>query len=157
MSNGGGYAVANQKVVSTELPQGFFAKAQREVIEVLLNEPKLFERVRPKINAAMFDLPKLKPIVSALFEMLEDQESFSIARLLSRFESVEEGQLVVELADAGERKEKFELRLAGALSAFEEHLSYLERQATEQIDDETEALRQYSSKLSKVNIRMTDI
>ena len=156
MSSGGGYAVANQKVVSVELPQGFFAHAQREVIEVLLNEPKLFELARPKINAAMFDLPKLKPIASALFEMLE-QESFSIAGLLSRFESVEDGQLVVELADEGERKEKFELRLAGAMSAFEEHLSHLERQATDQIDDETEALRQYSNKLSKVNIRTTGI
>jgi len=157
MSSGGGYAVKNQKVVSVELPQGFFAQAQREVIEVLLNEPNLFELVRPTIKAAMFDLPKLKPIALALFEMLESQESFSIAGLLSRFESVEEGQLVVELADAGERKENFELRLKGALRAFEEHQSHLERQATEQIDDETEALRQYSTKLSKVNIRSSGI
>jgi DNA primase len=155
MSSGGGYAVANQKVVSVELPQGFFEAAQREIIEVLLNEPALFEQMRQKINVAMFDSLKLKPIAVILFAMLENKENFSIAALLSRFESVEEGQLVVELADTGERKGKFEPRLVEAVNAFEEHLTHLDRQSAEQIDDETEALRQYSTKLPKVNVRTT--
>ena len=71
----------NQKVVSIELPQGFFEAAQREVIEVLLNEPKLFELVRDKIKVEMFDSPKLKPIASALFEMLENGGNFQSCRL----------------------------------------------------------------------------
>jgi hypothetical protein len=125
------------------------------VIEVLLNEPTLFEQARQKINVAMFDSPKLMPIAAALFAMLETRENFSLAALLSHFESVEEGQLVVELADTGERKGKFEPRLIEAINAFEEHRSHLDRQATEQIDDETEALRQYSTKLQKENIRRT--
>ncbi|MDO8303779.1 MAG: DNA primase [Sedimentisphaerales bacterium] len=157
MGRGGGYVVPNQKVVSVELPQGFFAQAQREVIEVLLNEPKLFRLAGQKINAEQFELPKLKPIASALFKMLEKEGDFGLAAFLSRFESVEEGQHIVELAECGEKKGKFELRLTDALAAFEEHQRGLERQAAETIDDETEALRQYSAKLSKVNIRTTGI
>lgn len=155
IGRGGGYVVANQKAVSVGAPRGFFEAAQREVIEVLLNEPALFEQARQKINVAMFDSPTLKPIAAALFAMLETPENFSIAALLSRFESVDEGQLVVELADTGERKGKFEPRLVEAVAAFEEHRRQLEQLAAEQIDDETEALRQYSTKLPKANIRRT--
>ena len=43
--------------------------------------------------------------------MLGNDEDFSLAGLLRCFESVEDGQIVVELADSGEKKGNFELRL----------------------------------------------
>ena len=76
LSSGPSYAVPNQKVVSIEPPKGFFEAAQREVIEVLFNEPKLFDSVKTKIKIEMFDSPVLKPIASALFEMLEEWRQF---------------------------------------------------------------------------------
>jgi DNA primase len=153
IKSGGGYVVANQKVVSVEQAEGFFEAAQREVLEVLLNEPKLFELVQPKIKAEMFDSTKLKPIAAVLFEILANDENLALSRLLGRFESVESGQLIVELADAGQRKGNFELRLRDALKAFEEHKQHIERQDAQKIGDETQALKQYYAKLPKVNVR----
>jgi DNA primase len=157
LSSGPSYAVPNQKVVSaTETTGGFFEGAQREMIEVLLSKPELFELVQPKIKAEKFDSPKFKPIASVLFEML-GKEEFSLSGLLRYFESVEDGQLIVELADCGERKGNFEVRLSDAVKAFEEHYSQIERQQTQKIGDETEALRQYYAKLPKVNVRNAGI
>ena len=157
LSSGASFAVPNQKVVSIEPPTGFFESAQREMIEVLLNEPKLFELVRQKIKVEMFDSPKFRPIASVLFEMLENEENFSLAGFLRCFESVEDGQIIVELADSGEKKGNLEVRLNDALKAFEEQRSRIEKQEAQKIDDETEALRQYYAKLSKVNVRNTGI
>jgi DNA primase len=157
LTSGGGFAVPNQKAVSVELRGGFFEAAQREIIEVLLSEPKLFELVRQKIEVEMFDSPKFKPIASVLFEMLEAEGNFSLAGLLRRFESVEDGQIIVELADAGEKKGNFDLRLKDALKVFGERQMRAQQQAVQQIADETEALREYYAKLSKVNVRNTGI
>ncbi|NIA17140.1 MAG: DNA primase, partial [Planctomycetes bacterium] len=43
--------VPNQKVASIDMAQGLGQRAQAEIIEVLLNEPRLFESARRKITA----------------------------------------------------------------------------------------------------------
>jgi hypothetical protein len=89
--------------------------------------------------------------------MLKTQEDFAVAALLRNFESVEQGQLIIELADSGEKKGNYVFRLESILKAFEEHQHRLEKQKIHEIEDETEALKQYYAKLSKVNIRTTGI
>ncbi|MFZ0035079.1 MAG: DNA primase [Sedimentisphaerales bacterium] len=115
------YNVENQKVRSVDLGDGFFAIAQREILEVLLNEPKLFKIVKQKIAVEDFDVPVLRQTASILFETLNTCPETSLAEILARAESPEAGSLIVELAQSGEAKGNFESRLAGALDAICQH------------------------------------
>ena len=69
--------------------RGLFATAQREVLEVLLNEPKLFEIVKKEITADLFDVPILRQIAAIMFETLNTNIDASLAEMLAKTESVE--------------------------------------------------------------------
>ena len=56
-----------QKPLDTDFGSGFFAVAQRELLEVLLNEPKLFEIVKQKITPNIFDVPILSQIAGIYY------------------------------------------------------------------------------------------
>lgn len=99
--------------------QGLLAAAQREVLEVLLNEPGRFEDVRGKITAESFDVPILGQVAAILFKTLAEDGEATLSAVLARTESVELGNCVMELAAAGEQKGNFGKRLAGALGTIE--------------------------------------
>jgi hypothetical protein len=150
----GSYAVPNQKVVSIELPGGYFAKAQQEILEVLLNKPGMYEKLRGQVKADMFDVPALKHIASILFGLIEKQANAGIADVLSNIEDQGQAAVAVKLADEGEKKagfgdDVFEKQLQDAVKAFEEHRILLEGRKSQ--DDES--LRKFVSKLSKGNLR----
>jgi len=149
------YAVRNQKVVSVDLGKGYFARAQREILEVLLNEPKLFDKVKGRISDNVFDVPILREIARVLFASLADGEGLSIAQLLGRLESVECGPAVLNLEEAGKAKGNFEHRLKDALDTIDENKERrrISRLKTTLNDDETEALRNLSDNLGKGNRR----
>ncbi|HEG43811.1 MAG TPA: DNA primase [Phycisphaerales bacterium] len=149
------YAVRNQRVVSIDLGKGYFARAQREILEVLLNEPKLFDKVAGRVVDDVFNVPILREIAGVLFTALAAGETLSVAQLLGRLESVECGPAVLELEEAGKAKGNFEHRLKDALGAIDENN---EKIRTSQLkaalnDDETEALRSLSANLGKGNRR----
>ena len=127
--------------VRVDYGRGLSAAAQREVLEVLLNEPERFEAIRGKIRIESFDVPILGQVAAILFEMLADDGQASLSAVLARTESVELGNCIMDLAAAGEQKGNFESRLAGALGAMERYQTQEQNSAIRAIEDETEYLR----------------
>ena len=143
------YDRPEQAAASADYGQGLLAAAQREVLEVLLNEPGLFEAVRGKITAGSFDVPILGQIAAILFEVLEGDGDATLSAVLARTESVELGNCVMDLASAGEQKGNFEMRLAGALGTIERCRSQRQNGRADRIADEKEYLRRVREQAGK--------
>jgi DNA primase len=145
------YERNNQEVQSIDYGQGLFAAAQREVLEVLLNEPKLFETVRQKITAEVFDVPILGRIAAILFETLDADVNVSLREILARTESVEVGKCFMELAQAGQEKGNFRSRLSGALDAIGRHRAQKQNGGIEATEDQRQYLRRVYENTGKEN------
>jgi len=136
------YNVENRKVQSIDWGQGLSATAQREILEVLLNEPKLFDVVKQKVTPEVFDVPILSQTAAILFEALNTGPGISLAQILARTESVEVSNCLTELARAGEEKGNFQPRLTGALDALERHQAQKKKsQLKTETKDQTRFLR----------------
>ena len=155
LTRGDGFAVQNQKVVSVDLGRGLFGRAQREILEVLLNEPGLFENVTGRITAEAFDVPTLQEIAQVVFESLGRSEKAKLVELTGRLESTEAGAAIVELAQAGAEKGNFKERLQEALTVVVDHMENIEKGKMMQTlsDDDTESLRKLSEVLPRTNRR----
>ncbi len=110
-----------QKNSKIDYGKGRYAAAQREVLEVLLNKPSLYEGVRWIITKDTFDIPILVSIASLLFNILNESLHITIKEILARIESVELSACIMELAQAGEKKGNYEPRLADAIKILELH------------------------------------
>jgi len=147
------YQQGGQEVASMDYGSGVFAAAQREVLEVLLNEPGLYEKVRQEITAEVFDVPILRQIAVILFEMLRFDSETPLRQVLARTESVELGKCLMELAHAGQEKGNFESRLTGALDAIERHQVQKHKSGIVTADDQSEYLRRLYDNTDKTNVR----
>jgi len=145
------YNVENQKVQSIDWGQGLFSAAQREVLEVLLNEPRLFKTVKQKITAEVFDVPILRQTAEILFETLISDIDAPLTEILARAESVELGECITELSQAGEEKGNFQSRLTGALQAIERHLAERQKNDIKTVGDQKEFLRCIYNNTGKEN------
>ncbi len=96
--------------------QGLYAAAQREVLEVLLNEPALFQGRQEEICVSLFNVPILRQIAEVLLDALRSDDGFSLSGLLARIESVSLAEGLVALQAAGEQKGNYASRLADAVS-----------------------------------------
>ena len=143
-----------ENVPLVDYGQGSFAGAQRDVLEVLLNEPKLYETVKQKITKDMFDVPILGQVAAILFETLDGDINAPLKEILARAESVELGNCIMELAAAGQKKGNFESILAGALVAIEQHRIEKEKLEIGALQDQTEYLRRWHNITSKRNSRV---
>jgi len=103
--------------------QGLYAAAQREVLEVLLNEPGLYHSVGEEIREDLFDVPVLREIASVLLGVIRSDEDYSIGGLLARTESVQLGNCLMELQAVGERKGNYESRLADSLKVLHRYFA----------------------------------
>lgn len=101
--------------------QGLYAAAQKEALEVLLNEPGLFHAVEQGITEDLFDVPILSRIASILFDVIRSDEDFTINRVLAQTESPELAQGIVELQQIGEGKGNYHARLDDALGILHRH------------------------------------
>jgi DNA primase len=101
--------------------QGLYAAAQKEVLEVLLNEPGLFHAVDQSIREDLFDVPILRQVASVLFEVIRSEEDFTINRVLAHAESPELARGIVELQQIGEGKGNYHPRLVDALAVLHRH------------------------------------
>ncbi|MHC4620092.1 MAG: DNA primase [Planctomycetota bacterium] len=115
------YSAERKNVQTLDWGQGVFAVAQREVLEVLLNEPSLFETVKRTVTPEAFDVPILRQAAAVVFEALGAERGASLSAVLGRAESPQLGGAIVELARAGEKKGNFQSRLTGALQAVQRH------------------------------------
>ena len=113
------YAVKDQKVVSAASSQGLASKAHEELLEVLLNEPGLSEKVGRYIGVDDFESNEFKEIYLAVTGSHESNEKADIVDVLQRIESVEGGRLAVKLAQEGESKGHYQQRLDDALEILE--------------------------------------
>jgi len=115
------YKTDGKKYSEVDFGHGFFAVAQREIIEVLLNEPQLFETIKENISSDMFEVPLLRQIADVLFNVLSKEPEASLARVVASIEEPQLGSIVVNLQQAGEEKENYEKRIADAMEAFIGH------------------------------------
>ncbi|MHC4483082.1 MAG: DNA primase [Planctomycetota bacterium] len=146
-----GYNAEKQKVQGVDWGRGFFAAAQREILEVLLNEPKLFESVKQKITADVFDVPILAQIAAILFETLSAEPKASLAAVLARTESAQTDSVIVQLAQAGEEKGNFRARLMGALDAIQRYQAQRKKSEIKAIGDQRQFLQRFSENTAKEN------
>jgi DNA primase len=147
------YNLENQKVVSIDWGAGGFAAAQRQVLEVLLNEPKLLDDVVKKISPQDFDVPLLKLAAQVVFDALKHNPDSSLTEILARTDSVEVANAIVQLQDIGLKKGNFHASLIGAIEAMQSYLSQSKNEKPVKIMDETEYLKQVHQKTRKVNRR----
>ena len=152
-------APKNQKPQSAQpdTGRGLFATAQREVLEVLLNEPKLFDTAKQKITPRLFDVPILAQIARILFQTLSTGTGLSLPEILAKAESVEAGNIIVELAQAGEQKGNFQSRLAGAIETIQRLQKQEKKSEIKPAQDQTQFLRrasQYSEKQNPHSVGM---
>jgi len=143
--------IENAKVSSVELGGGYGTKAQAEIIEVVLNEPRLFESAAKKIKADDFDMPILKEAWMLIEEASAGGEEFSLADLLAQTESKDVSSFIVGASDNGQDTETLRKRLNGAMEAIVEY-----RQKKGQNDkktDDDEILRRISSVKAKPDRR----
>ena len=150
--NAAGYELGNQQAAAVDYGQGAFAVAQREVLEVLLNEPSLYEHARQKITAEVFDVPILRQIGEIVFETLDSESEATLRQFLARTESVRLGNCLMELAQAGQVKGNFQWRLTEALDAIERHQAQKKRNVIEPEEDKSEYLRKLYENTDKVNV-----
>jgi DNA primase len=106
--------------VEAVLGQGLSEAAQREVLEVLLNEPGLLEKSKAQLTPASFTSPVLRQVAESLLAWLQQagtevSDRSAVREILARTESLDTAKMVAELAEIGERKGNYESRLEGAL------------------------------------------
>jgi DNA primase len=134
-----------------DMGRGLYATAQREVLEVLLNEPALFESVNKQITPQGFDVPILRQIAEIVFETLSANPAPSLKEILAKAESVEAGSAIVELARLGEEKANYNSRLTGALDAMSRLTRQRKKGQIKADDDQTKFLRRFSENTVKEN------
>jgi len=145
------YENRSENQPSVDYGHGRFAVAQREVLEVLLNEPKLYETLKQQITPDVFDVPILGQVATILFETLDQNLNTSLKEILARTESVELGKCIMKLAAVGQKKGKFESRLADALGAIEHYQAQKQIIKTSALDDGTEYLRKIHKSAARKN------
>ena len=95
--------------------QGVYAAAQREILEVLLNEPGLFHAFGRRIAPTLFDVPILSQIAGVLLDVVRSETDYSVNAVLAGTESVRVAEGIIELQRVGEQKGNYRSRLADAL------------------------------------------
>jgi DNA primase len=151
MQRAASYESRRENSPGIDYGQGRFAAAQREVLEVLLNEPKLYETVKQKITADVFGVAILGQVAAILFETLDGDINTPLREILARAESVELGNCIMELAATGQKKGNFQSSLAGALGAIERYKAQKQDGLTESIEDQSEFLRKVYDNTGKAN------
>jgi DNA primase len=134
-----------------DMGRGLYATAQREVLEVLLNEPALFDMVKKKISPEDFDVPALKQIADLVFQTLKTVPDPSLRDILAKVESVEAGSLIVELGRIGEEKANFSSRLTDAVNVILRLKKQRKKGQIKAVDDQAKFLRTFSKNTVKEN------
>jgi hypothetical protein len=138
----------NQKAAKVVIDTGLRAQAQREILEVLLNETNLFERLKEKIKIEFFDEPILRQIAELVYATLTEESQAGLNQIMARTESLEAGSLLAELAQNGQEKGNFAKRLDEAVDVLVRQRKRSEIQA---IEDKDKYLRRLAEETGDEN------
>ena len=111
-----------------DLGEGLSANAQREILEVLLAEPLLFDDVKEKISPEDFDVPALNKTAQAIFRTLPVKPQAGVQDICGFVEESNLAGLIIKLEDDSQKKGNFKKRLDDALRALLQ-----ERQKTQSV------------------------
>jgi DNA primase len=148
------YVEQGRQVRSVDLGAGPFAAAQREIIEVLLNRPELLNTERDRMSLSDFDVPAIRQIAEVLFESIAAGADNPAQEVINSVDSVEMGNLIVELMQTGSEKGNFEARFAAALRAIEGFKANSRIRITDTSDHE-QYLRDLAASAQKQDLRNT--
>lgn len=112
--------VVNTAASAINLPATLAARAQSEVLEVLLCDPSLFSAVAKRLTIEAFDVPELAAVAGVIFDIFESGRAATVDAVLARIESKEAAAYVVNLEHAGQAKGNFGRRLDDALDILDE-------------------------------------
>jgi DNA primase len=108
-------------------PTGPAGAAMRELLEVLVNDPGHFASVASDFDPEVLPGGDLKDIAVTVAGLAQERNDFTLAELLSRFESVRTASLIMQLHAAGERKGNFAATAEGAAARLRELRERCER------------------------------
>jgi hypothetical protein len=131
--------------------RGRFAVAQREILEVLLNDPRLFDLAQQRVGPPDFDVPILKQVAAILFQTLGAEPKAPLTRLLAQAEDEELGTAFTDLQRMGQRKANYRVRLTDALETMQQYRTEMKKNQTKAAADPTEFLRSASEAARKDN------
>ena len=100
--------------------EGLSANTQREILEVLLAEPKLFADVEKVISPQSFDNPIMQRIAEVLFRTLSANASATILDICASVEEPEIAGLITALEQTGTEKGNFQKRLDDAVKVMQQ-------------------------------------
>jgi len=143
--------IVNSKVVSADLGKGLYATAQREILEVLLNESRFFDSIKEKFSVEVFDVPVLRQIAEILFEKYSQQRDVTLATVLSATESAQLSSCIVMLAEAGEKKGNYKKMLNGAIEVVEKQLEKNKVVQPVNIEEQSRFLKSITNNAGKDN------
>jgi hypothetical protein len=146
-----GYSEQKQNITRMDLGQGLAASAQREILEVLLNEPKLFETVKQKISLDHFDVPALRQTAAIIFETLKSSREPKLMEILAKTESPQVSSCITQLQYAGQEKGNFNARLTDAVNALLQSNARRQKSEIKAVEDQTRFLRTVAERTSKDN------
>ncbi len=127
--------------------------AQRQILEVLLNEPDHFDSVAERIDPADFSTGPLQRIARAIWSLAAEGH-LRLEELISREELSDLASIIVALADAGSHRGNYERTLTGAVECILYRRGRMEIEqlkASAQGDDDM--LRQLQTRLRRADLR----
>ncbi|MGE4286205.1 MAG: DNA primase [Phycisphaerae bacterium] len=131
-------AKPNRSVMSIASGPRYLAKAQSEVLEVLLCRPELMEKIETRISLSFFS-DELRPVASALFDAIHSEDGYDIS-LFAASLGAPQAVAVNKMIESGLEKDNFEKRLYDALAVLE---------AEEEHRDEDDSLIGYLDNIKK--------
>lgn len=124
----------------------YIIEAQREILEVLLNEPGLLAEQDGKIRIELFTEPVFREIAQILLGFLDEGIEPTLAQLCGRTESPEVARWIVELQQSGAERGNYRDRLHQAVEVLWADVRTREKEkAKAQLNEEdSESLRKIS-------------
>ena len=86
---------------------------EREILEILLNEPSQYANIKSLVTVENFKSGMLREAAKIIFDAYENAPDITLAEILARVESMPLAQLITSLAYEGQAKGNFSARLAG--------------------------------------------
>ncbi len=152
VKRGTGQNIRNQKVQRVDFGEGLGAAVQREILEVLLNEPGLFANVSGDISVDDFDVPEFSQIASVLFESLNKNAKAALTEVLGKIEEVEIANIITELSRTGEQKGNYTIRLNDAIEALKRLRKQNTTTSIKDVEDQTKFLRNICENAAEENL-----